>query len=93
MKRPKQITVNAYNLKGEEIRAELNGMLARVVQHEFDHLDGVLFTDRMSATARADVQPTLDEFEVDFHSRRQTGEIPRRSAIAARLAAWETKYC
>jgi peptide deformylase len=93
VKRPKQVTVNAYNLKGEEIRGELNGMLARVVQHELDHLDGVLFIDRMSATARATIQPTLDEFEWGFRSRRQTGEFPDDAAILRRLAAWGKKYC
>jgi peptide deformylase len=91
--RPKEVTVNAYNLKGEEFRAKVNGMLARVAQHETDHLDGVLFTDRMSATAKAKVQPVLDEFEINFHSRRRVGEIPDDATIAARLAQWEQRYC
>jgi peptide deformylase len=90
--RPKQITVQAYNLRGEEIRANLNGMLARVVQHEYDHLDGVLFVDRMSPTARAKVQPALDEFELSFRSLRQTGAMPGDDAIADRLAQWERRY-
>ena len=92
VKRPKQITVNAYNLQGVEIKAELNGMLARVVQHEFDHLDSVLYMDRMSATARAVVQPTLEEFELIFRSRRQTGEIPGDEVLAQQWAAWEARY-
>jgi peptide deformylase len=91
--RPKQVSVNAYNLKGQEIRADLSGMLARAVQHEYDHLDGVLFVDRMSPTAKAQVQPVLNEFELEFRSRRQTGEIPSDEEIAQRLAAWEKKYC
>jgi peptide deformylase len=90
--RPKQITVQAYNLRGEEIRANLNGMLARVVQHEYDHLDGVVFVDRMSPTARAQVQPTLDEFELSFRALRQTGVIPGDDVIASRLAQWEQRY-
>jgi peptide deformylase len=90
--RPKQITVQAYNLQGEEIRASLNGMLARVVQHEYDHLDGVLFVDRMSPTARAQVQPTLDEFELSFRALRQTGAMPDDAAIANRLAQFEQRY-
>ncbi len=55
---------------------ELDGFLARVVQHETDHLDGILFTDRMSTTGRLAVADVLDEFETDFASRRQYGEIP-----------------
>lgn len=90
--RPKQITVHAYNVKGEEIRASLNGMLARVVQHEYDHLDGVLFVDRMSPTVSAKVQPTLDEFELGFRALRQTGAFPGDEVIASRLAQWEQRY-
>jgi peptide deformylase len=90
--RPKQITVQAYNLKGEQIRAGLSGMLARVVQHEYDHLDGVLFVDRMSLTAQARVQPTLNEFERNFFALRQAGAIPDDAAIAGRLAELEQRY-
>lgn len=90
--RPKQISVQAYNLQGEEVRGNLNGMLARVVQHEYDHLDGVLFVDRMSPTAQAKVQPTLNEFELSFRTLRQTGAIPSDDDIVARLAQWEQRY-
>jgi peptide deformylase len=93
VKRPKQIQVNAYGLDGKEIRSDLDGMLARVVQHEFDHLDGVLFIDRMSPTARLDVNPTLDEFETDFHSRRATGGIPDDDEIAKHRDEWEKRFC
>ncbi|MCH5374633.1 MAG: peptide deformylase [Planctomycetes bacterium] len=93
VRRPKQVNVQAYNLQGEEIRATLNGMLSRVVQHEKDHLDGVLFTDRMTATALADAQPALDEFELIFHNRRQRGELPSDDQIAQQLRQWEGKYC
>ena len=93
VKRPKQITVNAYNLKGEELVAKVDGMLSRVIQHETDHLDGVLYPDRMSATAKATAQPILEEFELNFQSRRRTGEIPADEVIAERLKQWEQKYC
>ncbi|MCL4204559.1 MAG: peptide deformylase [Pirellulaceae bacterium] len=93
VRRPKQITVHAYNLRGEEIRATLDGMLSRVVQHELDHLDGVLFTDRMKATALAEAQPVLDEFEREFNYRRERGEVPSDAQIAQQLQRWEEKYC
>jgi peptide deformylase len=91
--RPKQVRVNAFDLSGEEIELELDGLLARVVQHEYDHLDGVLFTDRMTPAAQLAVKPTLDEFEADFRGRRETGGIPGDEEIAARLADWEERYC
>lgn len=93
VKRPKQVQVNAYSLSGEELQGVLDGMLARVVQHELDHLDGVLFPDRMSPLARLEIEAELDEFETDFRSRRATGELPSDEVIAARLRDWETKYC
>jgi peptide deformylase len=93
VRRPKQVLLHAYNLQGQEIRARLDGFLARVIQHETDHLDGVLFTDRMSPTALADAQPALDEFEFIFENRRQRGEIPDDRQILEELRRWETRYC
>jgi len=93
VKRPKQIRVNAYGLDGQEIQADLDGLFARVVQHELDHLDGVLFVDRMSETSRLEVIDELDEFATEFASQRETGGIPSDEEIARRRAEWEKKYC
>ncbi len=48
-------------LDGKEIQIDATGLFARCVQHELDHLDGVLFPDRMSPTARADIVEGLDD--------------------------------
>ncbi len=48
VKRPEKITVEAANLKGEKNKFIADGMLARVIQHEVDHLDGILFTSKMT---------------------------------------------
>lgn len=45
--RKKKIRVKALNLNSEKIELEASGILARVFQHEVDHLDGVLFVDRL----------------------------------------------
>lgn len=90
--RPKLITVQAYNLRGEEVRMSLSGMLARVVQHEYDHLDGTVFVDRMTPTARAKAEPMLDEFDLSLRALRQTGAVPSDDVIAGRLAQWEQRY-
>jgi peptide deformylase len=89
VKRPERVVINAYNLDGEEIKEEVDGLLARVVQHETDHLDGVLFIDRLSSTAEITVKEPLQEFELNFASRRRLGEIPADEEIAARLAELE----
>lgn len=91
--RPEKIQFEAYNLQGELHQGELSGLLGRIVQHETDHLDGVLFIDRLSETGKMKLQPALDEFTLEFDSKRRTGEIPSDEEIAARLAALEAKYC
>ena len=93
VKRPKQVNVQAYNLSGEEFAGQVDGLFARVIQHETDHLDGVMFTDRMSEGAKLNAQPALEEFEVEFQSKRNTGEIPTDEEIATRLADLEERYC
>ena len=75
--RPKRVRIQAYGLDGREIQAEVDGMFARCAQHEVDHLDGVLFIDRVSPTMLPELQPALDIFETDFRSRQSTGGIPR----------------
>lgn len=47
VERPQKITVNAQNRYGDNMVLTLEGMLAVVVCHEVDHLDGILFTDKM----------------------------------------------
>jgi peptide deformylase len=46
--RQERITVKGLNKKGKSVRLKLQGYLARVFQHEIDHLDGILFTDRLT---------------------------------------------
>jgi peptide deformylase len=93
VRRPERVQLSAFNLAGEEITADVEGMMARVVQHELDHLDGVLFIDRLSEAGKLEVRPELEVFEEDFRSRRETGEMPSDAEIAARLAEMERKYC
>jgi len=47
--RQEHITVKGLNEKGRPVRFKLQGYLARVFQHEIDHLDGILFTDRLTS--------------------------------------------
>lgn len=91
--RAKKIHVEAYGIDGKEISLDLEGFLARIVQHETDHLDGVLFPDRMSLTHRMAVADVLEGFELEFHRRVEAGDLPSASDIEARLRQWEQKYC
>jgi peptide deformylase len=57
--RARQISVRAYDRKGRRIELKASGFTARVIQHETDHLDGVLFFDRMRSF---ETLTFLDEF-------------------------------
>lgn len=92
VKRPEKIQVQAYNLAGELFDETVDGLLARAIQHETDHLDGALFTDKLSETGTLSVRDALYELEVSFDSSRGTGSIPDDQVIADRLQAIEAKY-
>jgi peptide deformylase len=87
--RNETIKIQAYDLAGNEIVGDLNGLMARIAQHETDHLDGMLFIDRISPTQLADLRDKLEEFELDFVSRRETGELQSADEMAARLRELE----
>ena len=68
--RSRQISVKAYDRHGKRIEMKVSGFTARVIQHETDHLDGVLFFDRM---AKLDTLTFLEEFG-RYWSRRDVPE-------------------
>lgn len=53
--RPSKVIVTAKDADGVEFTLKASGLMARVIQHEYDHLDGVLFVDRLSEDERAKV--------------------------------------
>ncbi len=57
--RPEAIKVTYQTLDGETVTLETDGLLARAFQHEIDHLNGVLFIDRVSAAAKVGVMRRL----------------------------------
>lgn len=91
--RPAQIHISAYDLTGKPIEETVDGLMARAVQHETDHLNGVLFIDRVAETIRRGIAQDLAEFEIEYTSMLNTGEIPDEATILARLAELEAEYC
>lgn len=87
--RSAQVTVEAYDLSGKPVSFEMEGLYARAVQHEIDHLDGVVFPDRLSPTALMEIRADLEELQVVFESDQEAGRIPSNEQIAARLAELE----
>jgi peptide deformylase len=78
IERAKSVTVSAQNLDGEKIAIETSGFLARAVQHEVDHLNGILFIDRMSSAAKAALSSRLKRLQKET----QRGIKHRQRALA-----------
>ena len=93
VKRSKSLWVNAYDLSGKEIDTEVNGFLARIIQHEVDHLDGVLFVDRLSPEIAKAIEPAIETLVDDFTSRQRTGSLESNEALMEKTLEWERKYC
>ena len=66
--RPSHVKFEATNLNGEQFSGELSGLFAQNFFHENDHLNGVLYIDRMKGKARQELEPRLRELKKKYHS-------------------------
>ncbi len=67
--RPGTVDVQALDAKGQPIAFRCGGLLARAVQHEADHLNGILFIDRMDKKTKQELQPELDALQADTKAK------------------------
>jgi peptide deformylase len=63
IERAKSTMARAQNLKGDKIEIVAGGLLARAIQHEVDHLNGILFIDRMNSAAKAALSSRLKRLQ------------------------------
>lgn len=63
VERAKKITVEAFDLDGKKISFTARDLYARVIQHEKDHLDGILFTDRVDESTKVQINPILEDLK------------------------------
>lgn len=71
--RPARVRLRATGLDGEAIAFEAEGLLARAIQHEYDHVQGILFIDRMAPSLRQKLRP---EIEAVFEGTRRATQGP-----------------
>ncbi|MHC4379628.1 MAG: peptide deformylase [Planctomycetota bacterium] len=64
--RPLKVKVAAQDLQGEAFEIELEEWEARIFLHELDHLDGILFIDRMTPASRSQAKPALEDLIHDY---------------------------
>lgn len=91
VRRAKSIVVDAFDLSGNSFALELDELPSRVVQHENDHIDGVMFIDRMTDAAKRERAARIEEFEEVFRSQQSTREIPSDDELLKQLKALEPK--
>ncbi len=73
IERATSIEVEAFSVEGEDVRFEAGDFPARVMQHEIDHLDGILIIDKMSEAERAVAAGKLKDLKARYEERRRTG--------------------
>ncbi len=93
VKRNKSLQINAYDMSGKEIKADIDGFLGRIVQHEIDHLDGVLFIDRLAEEIPRPLAEQIQAFETMYEAKQKSGAIAQNEELQAQLLEWEQKYC
>ncbi len=91
VKRAAKVDIEAFDLKGECFEYSLDELAARAVQHESDHLDGVLFIDRMTETARRELDPVIGDFETQFRRWQAEGRFGSDEVLKRELLSLEPK--
>ena len=78
IERAKSVMARGQTLEGDRIEIEATGLLARALQHEADHLNGILFIDRMSSAAKASLSSRLKRLQ---KQTRRSGAKDRPSLV------------
>jgi peptide deformylase len=89
VRRAKTVKVRAYDLKGEPFETIASELKGRVLQHEIDHLQGILFIDKIGAVAKLSVRGPIQEFEREYKKAQERGEIPPDQEIEQLLLTLE----
>ena len=75
--RPERILVHYQDLDGVRHELECDGLLARCIQHEADHLDGILFTERMEKKVYAEVKAEVQALKKKTLNTLKVGKLPQ----------------
>jgi peptide deformylase len=88
--RPKKITVQAVDEQGRKFVMEVDGLLSRAIQHENDHLDGILYIDRMDKNFR---EETIELFNKREERRKEKKALKKvkTDKLLAKIAAKKAK--
>ena len=76
VERPTQVKVRYMDIDGKVHEEESEGLFATCIQHEIDHLNGVLFIDKMGPLARMGSKKDIETFIAEFEEAKKKGQIP-----------------
>jgi len=82
IERAESVSVRAQTLENKTIEIEATGLLARALQHEADHLNGILFIDRMSSAAKASLSSRLKRLQKET----KRGRVKDRQSLVGQSA-------
>ncbi len=90
IRRPAKVTVQALNEFGKPFTIKADGLLARIIQHENDHLDGIIYIDRGDPNFASDVTAKMAK-RLERAAKKEEEKAKRMAKIAAKIAAQEAK--
>ncbi len=90
IERPAKITIQALNETGKMFTVDADGLLARAIQHEYDHLEGILFIDRGDTELK---EKTIESFakKQERKLKKEAEKKAKQAKLASKLAAKEAK--
>ena len=91
IKRAEHVVLTGIDLEQNPVRIEANGWLARIFQHEYDHLHGVLFIDKLGPIGKIAAKGAIAAFERMHQQAQKKGEIPPDAELIARLENRDTQ--
>lgn len=68
--RPERCVVHHFDVDGNEVEKEYDGFVARIIQHEYDHLQGVLLVDRMTPSDKKKNRGAIEELKAAYLEQR-----------------------
>ena len=87
VERPAEITIDAFDLHGRSCKRKIKGFLARVIQHEYDHIEGFIFTDRIDEAQHDEIYEEILLVAEQFRKQQQAGEYSSDQEIVTALQA------
>jgi peptide deformylase len=75
VRRPRRLRVQAWNENGRPFTLEADGLLARAIQHEYDHLDGILYIDRLTPVKR---ERLVAKYEAQLKKKKPQRDSARK---------------